>query len=303
MLCPPTKLYRVWLGDMVVSDLTLRERNCRTKIGDKMATKISPVVIADALGNAKTKTKAPVSTALATVKAVELHRVLNDAVTFASRDETLPMVNIVHVEFTGAGFMLAVATDRFRLGVSKVDLGVNGAHDTASFNLAVRDVQTLIKLAKTVRPKTVRRDEQSRVVWINQIYDEAFDGVDPQVKRERLRGTVTFKFSDGASLDVVPVDVHFPKWRQLFPDTGTQVPRDATAFTAEYLASFAKVDGGASQRIVMYNHDSHHGYNSETQKNQRPTTFTIGDNFVGLLMPVKLADDGSRQWVKPVWMT
>lgn len=243
-------------------------------------------------------TKAPVSTALATLKAVELHRVLNDAVTFASRDETLPMVNIVHVEFTDAGFMLAVATDRFRLGVSKVDLGVGGGHSEASFNLAVRDVNTLIKLAKTAR-----RDEQSRVVWINQIYDEAFDGVDPQVKRERLRGTVTFKFSDGASLDVVPVDVHFPKWRQLFPESGTQVPRDATAFTAEYLASFAKVDGGASQRIVMYSHDSHHGYNSETQKNQRPTTFTIGDNFVGLLMPVKLADDGSRQWVKPVWMT
>lgn len=252
-----------------------------------MATKISPVVIADALGNAKTKTKAPVSTALATVKAVELHRVLNDAVTFASRDETLPMVNIVHVEFTDAGFMLAVATDRFRLGVSKVDLGVNGSSPTASFNLAVRDVNTLIKLAKTAKPKTAKRDKQSRFVWIN----------------SAPTGTVTFKFSDGASLDVVPVDVEFPKWRQLFPESGTQVPRDATAFTAEYLASFAKVDGGASQRIVMYNHDSHHGYNSETRKNQRPTTFTIGDNFVGLLMPVKLVDDGSRQWVKPVWMT
>jgi len=101
---------------------------------------------------------------------------------------------------------------------------------------------------------------------------------------------------------VTPTDTEFPKWRQLFPDSGSQVARAATAFTADYLAGFGKVNGGDTHRIVMYSHDNVHGYDPETDKNQRPTTFTIGDNFVGLLMPVKLSDDGQREWVKPDWM-
>lgn len=243
------------------------------------------------------------TTALATLQAHQLHRVLSDAAVFASHDETMPRICMVHVEFTG-DHMLAVATDRFRLGVSKIGpvdgKTVLGSVDgEASFNLALRDVQTLIKLSKTLR-----RDERTRVVWINQSNDGA-------VRDDGTRvGTVTFKFSDGASLDVVPQDTEFPRWRQLFPESGTQVPRDATAFTAEYLASFAKVDGGSSQRLVMYSHDDIHGRRDKPEKpvvgelygSQRPTTFTIGDNFVGLLMPVKLEDDGQREWVKPGWL-
>jgi hypothetical protein len=226
-----------------------------------------------------TKTK---STALATMWAFELHRVLSDAAVFAGHDETMSSINVVHVEYTGT-HMLAVATDQFRLGVSKADLCGDGEDlPVATFNLALRDVVQLIKLSKTSK-----RDTRSRFVQVSSVLPPS---------NEYGTGTVTFKFSDGASLDVTPQDTEFPKWRQLFPKTGSQKPRDTTAFTAEYLASFGKVNGGDSQRLVMYSHDDVHG------RGQRPTTFTIGDNFVGLLMPVKLADDEQREWVKPEWM-
>lgn len=225
------------------------------------------------------------STPLAAVKAVDLHRVLSDASIFASHDATLPMLNTVHIEFAGK-LMLAVATDKFRLGVSKIGpvdntLNSGGSIDgEAVFNLTLHDVTSLIKLAKTLK-----RDERTRVVWINQNADSS----------------VTFNFDD-VSMDVKPADVEFPKWRQLFPDSGSQTARAATAFTADYLASFGKVNGGDSHRIVMYSHDDVHGFDPETEKHQKPTTFTIGDNFVGLLMPVKLADNGSRDYVRPAWI-
>jgi hypothetical protein len=240
----------------------------------------------------KAKTKTAMSTALATMWASELHRVLSDAAVFASHDETIPALCMVHVEFDGTR-MLAVATDRFRLGVSKADFDKQGLDNqpeyaVATFNLALRDVVQLIMLSKTSK-----RNQRSRFVWVN-------SALAPSAEYDT--GTVTFKFSDGASLEVTPQDTEFPKWRQLFPETGTQVPRDATAFTAEYLASFGKVNGGDSQRLVMYSHDNVHGYDKKTEKHQKPTTFTIGDNFVGLLMPVRLPDDGQREWVKPEWM-
>jgi DNA polymerase III sliding clamp (beta) subunit (PCNA family) len=232
-----------------------------------------------------TKTE-PKTTALATMRAVELHRVLCDAKVFAGDDDTIPGICMVHIEI-GGNKMLAVATDRFRLGASKTDLDENLGE--AQFNLSLHDVNTIVKLAKTGR-----RDEHSRFVWVNRNDD----------------GTVTFKFNDGASLDVTPQDTQFPKWRQLFPETGSQIPRDATAFTAEYLSSFAKVNGGDSQRVTMYSHDDIHGYRDKPEKpvagkmygTQRPTTFTIGENFVGLLMPVKLPDEAQHQWVKPEWL-
>jgi hypothetical protein len=250
-----------------------------------------------------TKTESK-TTALATMWASELHRVLSDAAVFASHDETIPALCMVHVEYTGTR-MLAVATDRFRLGVSKADFDKQGLDNQpeyaeATFNLALRDVVSLIKLSKTSK-----RDMRSRFVWVSQNGDGAVRDDDSRV------GTVTFKFSDGAALDVTPQDTEFPKWRQLFPETGTQVPRDATAMNAAYLASFAKVDGGFSgQRVVLYSHDDIHGYRDKPEKpvvdrlygSQKPTTFAIGDNFVGLLMPVKLVDDGQREWVKPEWM-
>jgi hypothetical protein len=247
----------------------------------------------------KTKTETVAqSTPLATMRAVELHRALSDASIFASHNETIPGgVCMVRIEFTGVQHtMLAVATDRFRLGVSRVVL--DGKPDSltesfgsdATFNLALRDVSALIRLAKTLK-----RDEYTRVVWMTQSATNAH--------------TVTFKFSDGAALDVTPSDAEFPKWRQLFPDSGTQHPRAATAFTADYLASFGKVDSGFGARIVMYSHDDAHGYDREKQKSQKPTTFTIGENFVGLLMPVKIEDgpDGNngsskRVWHKPEWI-
>lgn len=231
------------------------------------------------------------TTALATVKTVDLHRVLFNAAIFAGRDVTLPMVNLVHVEFTGTR-ILAVATDRFRMGVAKLDLPEGGGGATTEFNVSLTDVNTLIKWSKTLK-----RDEDSRYVWINQNSD----------------GTIRFNFDTTVTLtvtlDVKPVDHEFPKWRGLFPKT-PGYPRFATGFTAEFLASFAKVNAGPTGTIVLYSHDDIHGYRDKPEKSekgkprgcQKPLTFTIGDNFVGLLMPVKITDEVKHEWHLPEWV-
>lgn len=220
-----------------------------------------------------TKTKAPADTALATMLAVELHRVLSDASVFASHDETIPPICAVHIEI-GPKRMLAVATDRFRLVVSKTDLQAGGFGSEAVFNLSLRDVVSLIKMSKTTRS-----DAGSKTVWINSALPPS---------DEYGTGTVEFKFSDGATLKVVPQDSEFPKWRQLFPGTDSQVARAFSAFNPKYLADFAKVQGFP---IRMYSHG---------EANTRPSTFTIGENFVGLLMPYRT--EGRDTWVKPEWM-
>lgn len=234
---------------------------------------------------------------LGTVQSVDLHRILSDASLFASTDVTLPGINVVRLEFD-KDQVLAIATDRFRLGVSRAKV-LDG--DEVSMSLYLDDVKRLIQSAKTKRA-----EEGWRAV------DVTSDGK-----------SVQFTFNDGSLAAARIADVDFPKFRGLFPKSVSLPPlpapdstakvtaqtaqnmrdvlaksRHATAFTAEYLASFGKVKGTGDRasRIFVYAHDSAYGYG------QKPLTVTIGDDFVGLVMPVKFGDDDPRQWATPDWL-
>jgi DNA polymerase III beta subunit, central domain len=224
---------------------------------------------------------------IAVVKAAELHRLLSDVQPFAGNDDTLPMLTATHIEWNGKDKrFLAVTTDRFTLGISKLDVpdsGVTGyGVEDVYFMLEAKDVAALLRIAKTAR-----KDVDWRLVTISRVGEIPAGATVPTF-------TFRFAFFSGEQLTVKPFDVEFPKFRQLLP-TGEPVARCLTALNVHYLAKFAKV-ANESQRIRFYSFDD-----SETG-GVRPTAVLIGENFVGLIMPVRLGDESEAAWRKPSWV-
>jgi hypothetical protein len=221
---------------------------------------------------------------IAVVKAVELHRWLSDVQPFRGYDDTLPMLTGTHVEWDGKRF-LAATTDRFTMGISRLDVpetGVANGLEDADFMLAPNDVASILRIAKTAR-----KDADWRHVTISRVgvIQAGSTAVPPTF-------TYRFKFFSGETLEVKPFDVEFPKFKQLLP-TGEPVARALSAFTVDYLAKFAKVANDRSGRIKLYSFDDNEFGGA------RPTMVLIGDNFIGLIMPVRCED---AKWSKPGWV-
>lgn len=222
---------------------------------------------------------------IAVVKAVELHRWLSDVQPFRGYDDTLPMLTGTHVEWDGKRF-LAATTDRFTMGISRLDVPDNGGLaegsglEDADFMLAPNDVASLLRIAKTAK-----RDVEWRHVTISRVGEIPAGCTVPTF-------TYRFAFFSGESLTIKPFDVEFPKFKQLLP-TGEPVARALSAFTVDYLAKFAKV-ADRNRRIQLYSFDD------STEGGAKPTMVVIGDNFVGLIMPVRCPD--TADWHKPAWV-
>jgi hypothetical protein len=223
---------------------------------------------------------------IATMYAAALHRFLSDVIPFAGKDDTLPMLTAVHIESDGKR-LIAVTTDRFTLGVSRLDIDANDpghadhGGDAQTFNLSRSDVDMLLRVSKTAS-----REAGKRAVSISR----------------NPGGTIDFMFYSGEMVAIKPFDVEFPRWRQLIPASGAEIPRAATGFNADYLARFAKV-AGDDRTLRAYTFDNIHGYVDEgtTRKNQQPIIVRIGDSFVGAIMPVRLAEP-QRVYQRPDWI-
>ena len=211
------------------------------------------------------------TTKLGAMKAVDLHRILTNGAAFASPDITLHPINVVRMEFAGTD-VLTVATDRFRIGVSHA---VRVGGEDVAVSLPLADAVELAKMARTLK---------NAANWRTVTID--IDG-----------NVALFTFSDGRSHAIVLQDSEFVRWRQFFPESGSGRARATTAFTAGYLASFGKVlSGDGAGRITVFSHDDMHG------TGQKPMTITIGEHFVGVLLPVKLGEDDPREWRRPAWL-
>lgn len=231
---------------------------------------------------ANTKAKSAANTVqVAVVKAVELYRILWDAGLFASKDETLSVLNVVHVESDGKQ-MRAVANDRFTLGISRIDieheLSSTFDADGFAFNMFLSDVVALLKIAKTVK-----KEQHWREVTVTM--DNNNDTI------------VLFTFNSGEAVTYKLADVSFPKWRHLLPVSGSETARSATAYNPEYYARFAKVlnTDTVNQRMVCWTFENSHS------NNQRPTAVRVGDCFFGLIMPVR-DDITSEPFTLPGWI-
>lgn len=203
-----------------------------------------------------------------TLKSNDLHRVLTEAKLFTSRDDTLPMLGCVRLEATETQ-LTAAATDRFLLGVSRADY----AGEAFTVNIEGPDVDTLTRIAKTSK-----RDAEWREVTIERTDDTR---------------SIVYGFNSGESLTITASDQEFPKYRQLIPDTD-MVDTETTSlgtefgFDASKLARFAKIDGSHVMRVYP--------------RGAKPTVVLIGEDFLGLIMPVRLGEDHRQGYRRPAWI-
>jgi len=263
---------------------------------DKIATERAKATV---VAKAKAPAKAPKAKVdngvgvadIAVVKAADLHRWLSDVQPFRGYDDTLPMLTGTHVEWDGKRF-LAATTDRFTLGISKLDVpdtGVtSGSIEDVDFMLTPNDVASILRIAKTAK-----KDWDWRMVTISRVGEIPAGCTVPTF-------TYRFAFFSGESLTVKPFDVEFPKIKQLIPPTWSgnkkELPkRNFSAFTNEYLVKFARVANDRAGRIRFYTFDD------STEGGAKPTAVLIGESFVGLIMPVRCPDDAG--WVKPGWLS
>lgn len=229
--------------------------------------------------------KASGENTIAVVKANDLYRLLSDVQPFRGTDDTLPMLTGTHIESDGKR-LLAATTDRFTLGISKLEFsaencGIGGALGDVDFMLSVDSVAILLRTAKTAK-----RDIDWRLVTISKVGEVAAGTTVPTF-------TYRFAFFSGETINVKPFDVEFPKFKQLIPK-GPAIPRASTAFTPAYLARFAKVENDWGQ-IVLFTFDS------GEDGSRKPTLVRIGDNFIGMIMPVRL-HDGAEDYSRPKWL-
>ncbi len=212
-----------------------------------------------------------------TLTAKALFTVLADALLFTSPPSArLPFLEAVRLEF-GGGQLVAAATDRFALGVSRVDYTGEGF----AMMLAGDDAKTLVKIAKTAK-----RDEGLREVTV--------EVADADVLPE-----VTFRFSTGESMRVRGVDVTFPKWRQLVPaDASRMGGIVGMGYDPARLLKFTKVrpdEAGAGARMVVFPSVTSDG-------RPGPTAIRVGEHFVGALMPVRPPTGDDWTYQRPGWL-
>lgn len=199
------------------------------------------------------------------ILSLELHRILTDAQLFASRDATLPMIYAVQLEADGER-LHARATDRFTLGISTTPY----VGPKFKVLLPLPEVDLIRTFA---RPGRGWRKERRTTLHVT-----------PQ-------GTLLRINIDGMQLSVPTSKGEFPKYKQLFPENGAEVEAvpGGMGFNPAYLARFGRVSG---------NYGGARYYRIGANK---PMVVTVGENFVGLIMPVRTPGDVQTKLVLPDW--
>lgn len=197
-----------------------------------------------------------------TLQTNELVRILKEAALFAHSSPDIPVINAVHVEARG-GDLVAVATDRFVLGASKTELDEPGQFLAV---LPLRQVKTITQLAGAGKQcfSTV-----------------AIDADDKQVR---------VAFSSGETLTLaneLEAGAH-RAWMGLLKSSASDEPSKAMDLNPQLVAKFARVSGATRMRMHFFGH-------------AKPIRVSVGDSFVGLVMPVRMPDDVSMDWSVPEW--
>lgn len=201
--------------------------------------------------------------------AADLHHAISDSLNFAAPvSDNVPPVAVVHLEVT-AEQLIAVATNRFVLGVTTVE------YSGHAFNLTIgiEDAKVLARMAKTAK-----RDERLREVVI-----------------EIAERQATFRFTTGEAMTLRDTDTDFPKWRQLIPaDDRHMGLAKGYGYDPNQLIRFGKVHRKGNGRMVMYG----------TLKEDRPglTVVHIGEHFVGAIMPARHPNDSEETYSVPPWL-
>ncbi|AOT25802.1 DNA polymerase III sliding clamp [Mycobacterium phage Tortellini] len=195
----------------------------------------------------------------------ELVRILKEAALFAQTAPDIPVINAVHMEARGRE-LIAIGTDRFTLGASKTELDEPGEFLAA---LSLRQVKTITQLAGSGKQcfSTV-----------------AVDADDKQVR---------VAFSSGETL-TLPAEVErgpHTAWLKLLDSVPESGPSKAMDVNPQLLAKFARLQGSRASRMRLH-------FFGHT----KPIKVSVGDSFVGLVMPIRMPDEVSMDWATPEWL-
>jgi hypothetical protein len=191
------------------------------------------------------------------------YRLLHNGLLFASKDDTLPVLTMVRLEF-GTGQVISVGTDRFVLGVTRADY----TGEPMVVQLGRADAENLVRIAKIAGQHLV-----------------------PSVQIGRTERVVTFAFlSTGETITLNDQSdlYEFPIWRSVFP---SEPREDAARFVGvdpAKLATFAKVLDARNTRMIITLTGPEH-----------PVLIKIGASFAGMLMPARVVGESSFE--QPDW--
>lgn len=159
----------------------------------------------------------------ATVQSDALERLLTGASTNAHRDESLPVLNAIHLR-AGEGKIIAAATDRYRI----IEGTIAGEGELDPVIIRLSDVKRVISLIKGDKRRF------SLPVTIN------------------ASGGLVSVAVGGDSLTLNAWDGTFPPYEHLFP-TGDPLPLSEIQFNPALFADYAKVAGkGAAVGVRFF---------------------------------------------------
>jgi DNA polymerase III sliding clamp (beta) subunit (PCNA family) len=188
-----------------------------------------------------------------TVNASELLNILTKVSAFASTDRTIPMLNAVRLEASD-GVLIAMATDRYVAAIMTLPYEGNGSF---VFHASLADVKTLLAIVK----RTDRYATSPVALSVS-------DGYPATLHVKTYDGTSTFRDETA----------DFPKLRAIVPDARKDSPIDAIAVDPKLLARFSKVATKDNQPLRLHFTGS-----------LKPIRLEIGTDFVGLIMPMRVA--------------
>lgn len=209
--------------------------------------------------------------------------ILSDTIPFAFPDDDLPTLNCIRLEWDG-DMLHALATDRYRVGWSQwhPDDEPDGeaqddmftrwgsGDDPWSFLLPLADAKELVKVFK------LPAKEQRVPLTVD------VDGGQLKVARSRDTGySAHTTVLRGAGVDIADV----PNVRQMLADNDRVQAVTGLAYSAKWLADFAKVRPRGPMELT---------FTGTTQL----THVTIGERFVGAIIPSRVGADGQREPAK-----
>lgn len=221
-----------------------------------------------------------------TLTATQLRDLLTPVIPHASKDETLPTLRAVHIRTAGK-YVTAIATDRYRIGFQRVALDPEpeAGFDAVLSAVAIKRLLALFRPSRSHNPAVRLTIDGARITAA--AASTLDDGEQPNM----------WFLGDGlagASLTFQLVDGDYPKVDRLIRDALNSKAEDAAmapSFNPEFLADFRI---GQPKHIPMQI--------SATGPVKKPWLIRIGDDFIGLLVPVRYADPATAPGDTDTWL-
>lgn len=207
-----------------------------------------------------------VSTSIVFGVPADVMRDLATAVVAAGKDDTLPTLTGVRLEWGPFG-VRTVATDRYRLAVVTWQGEPETCHkDTGGVLIPAADLAAFVKALPKANRYTLPPSVLIKVI--------------PEANAVML----TAMSNDGEFTRTIrTLDGEFPKWESLIPTEFTDLPSDGIAMNPKYLADVAKMPAPRNAPVrVRFTGDR-----SRPMVWDTPTPLDSGVTWRYLLMPVR----------------